>query len=148
MAKIGEVLGSAAAIAKGMSVTFKEMMSPALTEDYPDKPPLPDSPLANSQNVGRVWEYETGAAIVYYPSSGVELTYGGTGVDYSGVPADDVQLIDGVRAIVRAADNPESFGFAQVMLPIPSGHLVTLLSKRPVSDLVSVAQTMRINGSQ
>ena len=39
MAKIGEVLGSAAAIAKGMSVTFKEMMSPALTEEYPDKPP-------------------------------------------------------------------------------------------------------------
>jgi NADH-quinone oxidoreductase subunit I len=39
MAKLGEVLGSAAAIAKGMSVTFKEMMSPALTEEYPDKPP-------------------------------------------------------------------------------------------------------------
>ena len=39
MAKIGEVLESAAAIAKGMSVTFKEMMSPALTEEYPDKPP-------------------------------------------------------------------------------------------------------------
>jgi NADH-quinone oxidoreductase subunit I len=39
MAKIGEVLGSAAAIAKGMSITFKEMMSPALTEEYPDAPP-------------------------------------------------------------------------------------------------------------
>lgn len=39
MANIREVLGSAAAIAKGMSVTFKEMMSPALTEEYPDKPP-------------------------------------------------------------------------------------------------------------
>jgi NADH-quinone oxidoreductase subunit I len=37
--KIAEVLGSAAAIAKGMSVTFKEMMSPALTEPYPDGPP-------------------------------------------------------------------------------------------------------------
>jgi NADH-quinone oxidoreductase subunit I len=39
MAKIGEVLESAAAIAKGMSVTFKEMMSPAITEEYPDGPP-------------------------------------------------------------------------------------------------------------
>jgi len=37
--KISDILGSAAAIAKGMSVTFKEMMSPAVTEDYPDVPP-------------------------------------------------------------------------------------------------------------
>src|SRR6202047_2073074 len=34
--KINEVLETAAAIAKGMSVTFKEMMSPTVTEDYPD----------------------------------------------------------------------------------------------------------------
>jgi NADH-quinone oxidoreductase subunit I len=39
MAKIGEIFESAAAIAKGMSVTFREMMSPALTEEYPDGPP-------------------------------------------------------------------------------------------------------------
>jgi NADH-quinone oxidoreductase subunit I len=39
MAKLGEVFESAAAIAKGMGVTFKEMMSPSLTEDYPDAPP-------------------------------------------------------------------------------------------------------------
>jgi len=37
--KISEVFESAAAIAKGMSVTFKEMLSPTLTEDYPDTPP-------------------------------------------------------------------------------------------------------------
>jgi len=37
--KINEVLQSAAAIAKGMSVTFKEMMSPTITENYPDEPP-------------------------------------------------------------------------------------------------------------
>ena len=36
---ISEILGSAAAIAKGMSVTLKEMMSPTVTEDYPDAPP-------------------------------------------------------------------------------------------------------------
>ena len=38
MAKISEVLGGAAAIAKGMSVTFKEMLNPTLTEDYPEAP--------------------------------------------------------------------------------------------------------------
>ena len=37
--KIGEILETAAAIAKGMSVTFKEMMSPTVTENYPDEPP-------------------------------------------------------------------------------------------------------------
>ena len=36
---INEVLGSAAAIAKGMSVTLKEMLSPTITENYPDEPP-------------------------------------------------------------------------------------------------------------
>jgi NADH-quinone oxidoreductase subunit I len=36
--KISEVLGNAAAIAKGLSVTLKEMMSPTITEDYPDAP--------------------------------------------------------------------------------------------------------------
>jgi NADH-quinone oxidoreductase subunit I len=34
-----EVLGSAAAIAKGMSVTLREMLSPSITENYPDEPP-------------------------------------------------------------------------------------------------------------
>ena len=35
----GEVIGAAAAIAKGMTVTMKEMMSPTVTENYPDEPP-------------------------------------------------------------------------------------------------------------
>src|SRR5260370_27435061 len=34
-----DILGTAASIAKGMSVTFKEMMSPTVTENYPDEPP-------------------------------------------------------------------------------------------------------------
>src|SRR5216684_6615881 len=37
--KISEVIETAASIAKGMSVTLKEMMSPAVTENYPDEPP-------------------------------------------------------------------------------------------------------------
>ena len=36
--KITEVLQSAAAVAKGMGITLKEMMQPAITEDYPDAP--------------------------------------------------------------------------------------------------------------
>lgn len=36
---INEIFDSAAAIAKGMSVTFREMLQPTITEDYPDAPP-------------------------------------------------------------------------------------------------------------
>ena len=36
---IEEVFGAAGAIVKGMSVTLKEMMSPTVTENYPDEPP-------------------------------------------------------------------------------------------------------------
>ena len=36
--KISEVFGGAAAIAKGMGITFKEMLNPTITEDYPDAP--------------------------------------------------------------------------------------------------------------
>jgi len=39
MPKISEVVESAAAIAKGMSITLGEMMNPTITEDYPDAPP-------------------------------------------------------------------------------------------------------------
>lgn len=39
MANLTEVFGSAAAIAKGLSITLKEMLSPTVTEDYPDSPP-------------------------------------------------------------------------------------------------------------
>lgn len=38
MAKIGEVVGSAAAIAKGMGITLKELFQPTITEAYPDGP--------------------------------------------------------------------------------------------------------------
>jgi len=37
--KIGEVFTSASAIAKGLSITLREMFKPAETEDYPDVPP-------------------------------------------------------------------------------------------------------------
>jgi len=38
--KIQEALGSAAAIVKGMGITFREMFQPTITEDYPDGPAL------------------------------------------------------------------------------------------------------------
>lgn len=37
--KIGGVFGAAKAIATGMGITFKEMLNPTITEDYPDSPP-------------------------------------------------------------------------------------------------------------
>jgi NADH-quinone oxidoreductase subunit I len=40
MPKLNEIFGSASAIAKGMGITFKEMLQPALTENYPDTPPI------------------------------------------------------------------------------------------------------------
>ena len=36
--KLEDMFGSAAALAKGMGVTFKEMMSPTVTEYYPSEP--------------------------------------------------------------------------------------------------------------
>ncbi|MBE0658952.1 MAG: NADH-quinone oxidoreductase subunit NuoI [Bryobacteraceae bacterium] len=40
MAKINEVLSNAAAIAKGMGITFMEMLNPVITDVYPDAPPV------------------------------------------------------------------------------------------------------------
>jgi NADH-quinone oxidoreductase subunit I len=37
--RLTEIIDSAAAITKGMSVTLKEMLSPTVTEDYPEAPP-------------------------------------------------------------------------------------------------------------
>ena len=38
MANIGDVIGAASAVVKGMGVTLKEMMAPTVTENYPDEP--------------------------------------------------------------------------------------------------------------
>lgn len=38
--KIQEILGAAAAVAKGMGITFREMLQPTITEDYPDGPAI------------------------------------------------------------------------------------------------------------
>jgi NADH-quinone oxidoreductase subunit I len=38
MALIKEILNSTSAIAKGMGITFKEMLQPTITENYPDAP--------------------------------------------------------------------------------------------------------------
>ena len=39
MAKLIGILEAAAAITKGMSITFSEMLNPTITEDYPDTAP-------------------------------------------------------------------------------------------------------------
>jgi NADH-quinone oxidoreductase subunit I len=38
MANIGEVFGAATEVVRGMSITLREMMSPTITENYPDEP--------------------------------------------------------------------------------------------------------------
>jgi hypothetical protein len=128
-------------------VTLQQFVADKAADGY--DVPLPNSPLANSTNVGSVWESSTGGAVVWYPSSGIEVTYGGTGVDYTGVPTDEIQTINGIRAIVRPPGKSDSYSsdLAEVMLPLPSGHLVMLLSKGPVSELVSVAKTMQMDNS-
>ena len=40
MANINEILSGAAAIAKGMGITIKEMLNPTQTDLYPDAPPV------------------------------------------------------------------------------------------------------------
>lgn len=37
--KLSEIAGAAKAIAKGMTITFGEMLQPAITDHYPDAPP-------------------------------------------------------------------------------------------------------------
>src|SRR3954468_12689941 len=34
-----EIIGTASALVKGMGITFKEMLQPTVTDDYPDGPP-------------------------------------------------------------------------------------------------------------
>src|SRR3954468_2908027 len=34
-----EIFGTASALVKGMGITFREMMQPTVTDDYPDAPP-------------------------------------------------------------------------------------------------------------
>jgi len=40
MPSINQVLSSAASIAKGMSITFREMLNETITDPYPDAPPV------------------------------------------------------------------------------------------------------------
>jgi hypothetical protein len=120
----------------GKSVTLSQLAS-----DSTYAIPLPNSPLANSGNVGSAWENaSTHAAVVYYPSSGIELWYGGTGVDLNSAPASEIKTIGSVQGLVVPAGTMTQF--AEVDLPLPGNHLVTLYSSGPVSDLVSVATSI------
>jgi len=104
---------------------------------------IPDSPLANSSNVGSVWlNTLSGAAAAYWPSSGIEIFWGGTGVDYSGSPPEDIQTINGVKVILQPAtgDYPTS----DLLFPEPDGHLVDLATNGSIDDLIAVAQTLPV----
>jgi hypothetical protein len=71
---------------QGKLVTLQQFVTDMASRGY--NVPLPNSPLANSDNVGNVWENTaTGAVTIYYPSSGIQLDYGGTGSRLLGRPA-------------------------------------------------------------
>jgi hypothetical protein len=109
--------------------------------------PLPDSPLANSGNLGDIWEdTATHAFTIYYPSSGIELVYGGTGVDFTGFPASEIQSIGGIKSLViRAGTFGAEDKYTEVSVPLPGGHLVTVAGAGSVADLTSVAASIVAN---
>ena len=118
--------------------------------------PLPNSPLANSDKAGSVWVIDEQtlrdmvpdaqgngvAAAIYYPASGVELVvYPGT-VAFTGLPSDEIQTIDGVRALVQAPVGQTNL--ARLELPV-GPHRLTLEGLMPgvsASDLLDIAKTL------
>jgi hypothetical protein len=123
--------------------------------------PLPDSPLANDSNVGTVWVWDHTsdprtpvdhvAAVVYYPASGIELLWTGTGFDYSGFPS---RMIDGVRASLlprdwsakgptgatgTAANGPS---VSSLRLPVGADETLTLDGVVAENELIDVARTL------
>ena len=123
--------------------------------------PLPDSPLANDANVGTVWVWDHTsdprvavdhvAAVVYYPASGIELLWTGSGLDYTGLRPGQEQTIDGVRAIVLAGDQTvgptgaTGYKFPAVSvlnLPVGPDHVLQMDGTVPGSELIEVAHTL------
>jgi hypothetical protein len=120
----------------GKTTTFDQLKA---AKSYPIA--IPDSPLANSTNVGSVWlNTLTGGAAAYWPSSGIQIIWGGTGVDYSG--AEDIQSINGVKAILQPPTGGYQTSF--LLFPEPNGHLVELATNGSIDDLIGVAQTLPV----
>lgn len=123
---------------QGTSVTISQ-----LAADAPAVP-LPNSPLANSQSVGSVWETQTGSAAVFYPSSHIELmVVRRTGpLDTTGLPSNAVQTIGGYTAIVASgipdATPPVN---AQILVALPANKTLELTGPS-LDDLLSVARTL------
>jgi hypothetical protein len=127
--------------ADGATVTLSQLRA-----DIPDAFPLPDSPLANSENMGDIWEdTATHAFAIYYPSSGIELFHGGTGVDFTGFPASNILSIGGIKSLVIPAGTLGDNKFTQISVPLPGGHLVTVVGAGSVADLTSVAASIVAN---
>jgi hypothetical protein len=115
-----------------------------LRADIPYAFPLPDSPLANSGNLGDIWENTvTHAVAIYYPSSGIELVYGGTGVDFTGASAKWIQSIGGIKSLVIPTGTEDNY--THVLVPLPGGHLVIVVGAGAVNDLTSVAASIVAN---
>jgi len=139
--QVGGVLGVNPYGADGRTVTLSKLVA-----DTSYSLPLPNSPSANSSNVGNVWEDgATHAGTIYYPSSGIQVSYGGTGVDFTGSPDSDIQVIGGIKSLVIPADGMDKL--TRVLVPLPGGHLVTLDGAGSVNELKAVAASIVSNSS-
>jgi len=123
--------------------------------------PLPSSDLANDGNVGTVWVWDHTsdptvpehhvAAAVYYASSGIELSWTGGGLDYTGLES---RTIDGVRAMLIPGDwspkgptgatgsTSRAPALSILRLPVGSHEVLTLEGIVPESELIDVAKTL------
>jgi hypothetical protein len=123
--------------------------------------PLPNSELANDGNVGTVWVWDHTsdptlpeghvAAAVFYPGSGIELLWTGSGLDYTGLRPGEEQTIDGVQAIILAGDQSvgptgaTGYNFPAVSvlnLPVGPNHVLQMDGTVPGSELIDVARTL------
>jgi hypothetical protein len=123
--------------------------------------PLPNSPLANDDNVGTVWVWDHTsdpqtpvghvAVVVYYPGSGIELLWTRGSPEYGGFPS---RMIDGVRASLlpgnwhaagptgAAGTTPGPQELSTLRLPVGSDETLTLDGVVPESELIDVAETL------
>jgi hypothetical protein len=124
--------------------------------------PLPSSDLANDSSVGTVWVWDHTsdsqvpvghvAAVVWYPGSGIELLWTGSGLDYSGLEPGQEQTIDGVRAMVLARDQTVgptgasgphgALALSVLNLPVGPDHVLELDGIVPERELIDVARTL------
>jgi hypothetical protein len=136
----------------GRQITIDELRAEA------PNVPLPNSDLANDDNVGTVWVVDHTSDIdvaaghvalaVYYPDSGIELLWARGSIEYTGVQP---RTIDGVRAVLMprvvrrlgpTGVTTDRGPLSRLLLPVGADEVLTLEGAVPESDLIAVAHTL------